>query len=100
MTRVLGVFAKHWRPGTAKTRLAETIGPAAASSIALAMLRLTLERFARIAHRRVLAFTPRESEAEFGVLAGSSWSLSFQGAGDLGRRMRRFFEESFRQGAS
>lgn len=97
--RQLGVFAKYWQPGQAKTRLAVEIGADAAARLAKEMLAVTLQRFADCADRRVLAFSPPEHRTEFALLAGPSWVLEPQSAGDLGTRMQTHFERAFATGA-
>ncbi|MEN1679786.1 MAG: TIGR04282 family arsenosugar biosynthesis glycosyltransferase [Planctomycetota bacterium] len=96
---LLGVFAKHCVPGRVKTRLAATVGDAVAAEIAERFLRAILERFANTADRRVLAYAPDDAGQPMASLAGRRWSAEPQGDGDLGRRMRRFFERSFAAGA-
>jgi len=89
--RQLGLFAKYWQPGAVKTRLATTIGHREASRLYRAFLLCSLRRFATIADRRVLAFTPVERRADFESLAGGAWAAEAQAAGDLGHRMQHYF---------
>ncbi len=96
---VLVMFAKHWLPGSVKTRLAATWGDAAAGQIYLACLRCLLSRFAASADQRRLAFTPPESRREFLELAGNHWPLIAQPPGDLGQRMAAVMQQSFVDGA-
>ena len=98
--RQLGIFAKHPQPGRVKTRLAATIGDEPACRLYRAFVETLLARFAGVADRRVLVFSPPERRAEFEPLAGQSWQLAEQSAGDLGQRMRRHFEDAFDDGAS
>ena len=98
--RQLGIFAKYPQPGRVKTRLAATIGDEAACRLYRAFIETLLRRFANVGDRRVLAFSPPERRAEFEPLAGQSWQLAEQSAGDLGQRMRRYFEEALAGGAS
>lgn len=79
------VLAKAPVPGMVKTRLAATIGPAAAAALAQAFLADTLELAAGVRHARVVL-------ALAGELAGplppgvERWP---QGEGDLGERLER-----------
>lgn len=57
-----------------------------------------ITRFSRTADRRVLCFTPAEREREFAAVAGPAWQVQPQCAGDLGQRMRHYFEMSFAAG--
>lgn len=98
--RQLGIFAKHWRPGQTKTRLAESIGSELAAELALAMLEVSLARFAGLADRHVLAYSPPEAHREFESIAGPNWNLEPQSAGDLGQRMRAYFESALGAGAA
>ncbi len=104
MTTQLGVFAKYWRSGDVKTRLAKSIGPAAASAVYREFVLLLLRRFSATADQRVLAYAPREREAEFravagGVAAGDAWRLEPQHAGGLGQRMQAYFMSAHERGA-
>jgi rSAM/selenodomain-associated transferase 1 len=95
----LGVFGKHWAPGTVKTRLAETIGREAAAELYRAFLVRTLERFSGAAHACVLAFWPPERHDAFEFAQVAGWRLQPQTPGDLGHRMQAFFAEAFSSGA-
>jgi uncharacterized protein len=97
--RQLGVFAKYWQPGEVKTRLAAQWGDVAASRMYRGFLVAILNRFGMLAERRVLAFTPLERRNEFAELAAARWELEPQAAGDLGQRMRGYFEVAFAAGA-
>jgi rSAM/selenodomain-associated transferase 1 len=96
---VLGVLAKYWEPGAVKTRLAATIGAADAARLHRLFLIALLRRMTGIAARKVLVFSPSERREQFGQLCPEHWSLERQVAGDLGRRMRCFFEWAFAAGA-
>lgn len=93
-----GIFAKYWRPGSVKSRLAATIGEVAASEIYRAFLLCLVERLNNVADRNVLAFTPHQCRDAFASLVGSGWSLMPQIDGDLGCRMQHYFAEAFAQG--
>ena len=94
-----GVFAKYWQPGQVKTRLAAAIGADSASAVYRTSLETLLRRFNSMAERRVLAYTPATRYAEFVGLAGDTWQLRPQAAGDLGVRLRGYFEDAFAGGA-
>ena len=94
-----GMFAKFWAPGKVKTRLAQSVGVEKAAAVYLSFLRTQCKRFA--APGFAIAFAPDDKEAEFrGLLAEGleGTELLPQGSGDLGTRMYRFFEASFREG--
>ncbi len=95
----LAVFAKYWEPGRVKTRLAATIGSAAASRLAQEFLRATLRRFSELAEQHTVVFAPTEYRDAFRRLAGSDWALEPQADGDLGRRLAHFFHTAFQNGA-
>ncbi len=96
---LLALFAKHWEPGQVKTRLAARLGHDCASEIYLAFLHSLLERLAAAGDQRWLVYTPSNSRAAFQQLAGSSWRLVPQSAGDLGQRMAALFGQAFAAGA-
>jgi uncharacterized protein len=90
--KLLGVFAKHWQSGSAKTRLAATIGHPCATEMARLFLEATLARFGDFDEACVLGFAPASEEAAFRELALDAWGLWPQPEGDLGERMKTFFE--------
>jgi rSAM/selenodomain-associated transferase 1 len=94
---VLGLFAKWPRAGAVKTRL----GGAAdwGARVAHAFLRDTLTCLADVDARRVLVFSPAEAEADFAALAGGRFALEPQVEGDLGERLRSFFQARLAAGA-
>jgi rSAM/selenodomain-associated transferase 1 len=96
----LAVFAKHWQPGAAKTRLAATIGDAAAAEFARLSLAVLLRRWPAIADRRWLVYWPEEARDAFLELAGADYSLCPQTTGDLGRRLTCFLNDAWRRGAA
>jgi rSAM/selenodomain-associated transferase 1 len=95
----LGVFAKYWQPGEVKTRLASAIGAAAASHVYRQFIVTLLQRFGHVADHRILALWPPESRAAFAAVADDNWLCEEQSAGDLGTRMRKYFEAAFANGA-
>jgi len=88
------MFAKFWSPGDVKTRLAASLGPARAAAIHRLFVETLVARMGKIADRRTIAFSPAETRAAFRDLAGDRWQLTTQSEGDLGCRMRSFFEQS------
>lgn len=94
-----GIFAKYWEPGQVKTRLAAKLGRESASDIYRLFVQVLVERFRRCADRRVLCFTPPEQAEAFAMLAGADWIARPQASGDLGGRMKSFFDSCFRDGA-
>jgi rSAM/selenodomain-associated transferase 1 len=96
---VLGIFARWPLPGSAKTRLAAAIGADGAARVARAFLRDTLDRFAAMPVRRVVAFTPDDVAGEIATLTAGRYVLRPQGDGDLGARMHRFLATEVDAGA-
>ena len=86
------MFAKYWLPGTVKTRLARSIGEDRASQLYYRFVTTLLARFQGLGDRRVVAFNPRERQAEFAAITSEAWDLTPQSTGDLGRRMHMFFD--------
>jgi rSAM/selenodomain-associated transferase 1 len=97
---LLAVFAKHWTPGAAKTRLAARFGNAMAAEIARLLLVATLERFSQAADHRWIAFWPSDREADFAAVAGSAWKLVPQVEGNLGARIEAVLHAAAASGAS
>lgn len=97
---LLGIFAKYWEVGRVKTRLAETIGAAAAAEFHRACVITLTRRFYRSADRCVLAYSPSDRKAEFGRFAEENWEPIPQATGDLGQRMSQFFARAFASGAT
>ncbi len=100
--RVLGLFAKVWDAGKVKTRLAKTLGPAAAAEIYLELLALHLCEFGNFSGLRTIAFSPSTGEAKdrFEALLNQikprqAWNLVPQVESDLGTRMSKFFQQQF-----
>ncbi len=99
----VGLFAKHWTPGKAKTRLAAKIGKRAASEAARCFIEVTLERLSLLEGKRILAYTPAKERAAFEALPQvrtGGWELALQpDLPRLGERMRWFFETTIAGGA-
>ena len=93
-----GIFAKHWRPGRVKTRLARDLGDDAAAQLSRAFLATLLLRFSAIAERQLLCFTPAAAVDAFASLPIARWELSPQVEGNLGQRMQHYFDSGFEHG--
>lgn len=96
----LGVFAKYWRPGRVKTRLAREIGEARAAALYRAFVETTLERLSGLAERHELCFCPADRREAFQEVVPQKWDLAPQSEGDLGDRMAAFFDRAFASGSS
>lgn len=101
---VLGMFGRRPEVGRVKTRLAAALGAEMACTAYEAMLLDLLElwggdRLLAPGGRRVLVFAPEDAGPWFDEHAPSSWALQPQVDGDLGLRMRSFFEGEFEDGA-
>ena len=93
----LGLFAKYWQPGQVKTRLAATLGPDVACELYQIFLFHLLDRLGQSGDERTVVFSPDGLEGKFRSVSSIDkfWSLEAQSAGDLGDRMRTFFENCF-----
>ena len=101
---VLGIFAKKPEPGRVKTRLAVDLGDDLAARIHEAMLLdwldlWTSDRFLAPGGRRVVVFDPPDAGPWFDARVPASFALQAQAPGDLGTRMKAFFEGEFEDGA-
>ncbi len=102
---VLGIFAKRPDPGSVKTRLAAEFGDEFAAEAAGAMV-LDLadlwgsERILEAGGRRVLVFAPDDAGPWFDERIPAGLALQPQVEGDLGDRMKAFFDGEFGDGAS
>ena len=97
--RQFGIFAKYWRPGAVKTRLAAGVGDELAAEFHLASLRTLVRRFADLSAHRVVSYAPRNRRAEFAESCGEAWTLQPQVSGSLGERMSAYFTAAFALGA-
>lgn len=97
--RVLGIFAKQPAPGRVKTRLARETTAAWAAEVAAALLADVLQRVATVSARRVIAFAPADARGWFETAAHGRFDLAAQADGDLGQRLRSFFEGQLAQEA-
>jgi rSAM/selenodomain-associated transferase 1 len=98
--RVIGVFAKHWSIGMVKTRLAERLGPSAATDFYRLMLEAILCRLRMApAEGHVIVHWPPSAAVAFAELA-PAWQLEPQTAGDLGTRLATFVAGQFARHAT
>ncbi len=97
----LGIFAKYWAPGKVKTRLASSLGDRKAAQIYESFVAATIARLSAIESRRTIAYAPPDAEtlAEFEAANIAGWSLIPQAEGDLGTRMKSYFDQQFAAGA-
>ena len=105
VSQILGMFAKFWQPGTVKTRLAATIGDNAACDVYQTFVRHLLVTLSQSAHQRIVVYSPPHRADDWAQALGDiatpgQWQLSPQCEGDLGERMRAFFEGQFSDEAS
>jgi rSAM/selenodomain-associated transferase 1 len=91
------MFAKHWQPGKVKPRLAQALGESHAAMLHGLFVLVLVERFATMANRRQIAFSPADCERAFACVAKGRWELTPQSDGELGQRMQIFFDETLRQ---
>src|SRR5688572_9875380 len=94
---LLIVFLKAPRPGEVKTRLAQSIGSDEACTAYRSLLDTLLENLSQLDAVQ-LRFTPEDGCSEIESWLHPGWSALPQGAGDLGARMERAFEEAFFDG--
>lgn len=94
---VLGLFAKYPRPGHVKTRLAAETSPEWAARVVEAFLLDLTRRLRDFPAQRILAFAPATERAYFANAIGDSFELVPQTDGDLGVRMKAFFDEHLLQ---
>ena len=93
--RQLGVLAKYWEPGKVKTRLIPYFGASNAAALHQIFLETTLRRFANLADRQILNFTPEAHRSSFEALAADQWDVLPQQGGDLGTRITSYFHNAF-----
>ena len=92
------VFVKAPRPGTVKTRLADSLGVAAACGAYRVLVETLLRRLARLENVE-LRFAPDDAATEIEPWLRKTWQAAAQGAGDLGERLHRAFEAAFADGS-
>jgi len=92
------VFVKAPRHGTVKTRLARTIGAAAAEGAYRHLVETLLNQLEGL--RGVeLCFSPDDAASEVQHWLKEGWISRPQGDGDLGQRLHSAFQRAFRTGA-
>jgi rSAM/selenodomain-associated transferase 1 len=96
--KCLGLFAKYWQPGQVKTRLADEIGAERAAEAYSHFVATLLERLRGSGEQRFLVYSPRERGPEFTAILPDGWQSQSQAEGDLGSRMKSFFEQRFAAG--
>jgi rSAM/selenodomain-associated transferase 1 len=94
----LVIFVRAPRPGTVKTRLAQTIGAPAACGAYQHLVQTLVHRLKHLPEVQ-LRFTPDDAIDEIRPWLQPGWSVRPQGAGDLGARLSAAFAESFARGA-
>jgi rSAM/selenodomain-associated transferase 1 len=92
------VFVKAPHVGAVKTRLARSIGPAAACDAYRALVETLLGHIGRLENVE-LRFTPDNAANEINPWLKRKWQAEPQGAGDLGQRLHRALEAAFVDGA-
>lgn len=97
MSTLLGMFAKFWQPGQVKSRLAARIGNERAAGVQRLFVETLIRRFASVAQKRVLCYSPSDRHEEFRRAAGNRWQVEAQVSGNLGQRMETFFARSLQQ---
>ena len=94
----LGLFAKYWQPGQVKTRLATAIGAERAAAVYFQFVSTLLERLSDCCEQKWLAYTPTERTSQLDAILPVGWQSEPQAAGDLGLRMKSFFERRLAAG--
>ena len=88
----LAIFAKYWEAGAVKTRLAKVIGPQLACDVYVVFLQYLVDKFSEFGDERTIVFTPNDRRKHFQQAFSECWNLEPQVEGDLGVRMKHFFE--------
>src|SRR6185436_6635813 len=95
--RKLIIFVKAPRVGLVKTRLARSIGQAAACAAYKTLVETLVQKLSPLGNVE-LRYTPDDALAEIQPWRRSRWSAQPQGAGDLGARLDSAFQSSFEKG--
>ncbi len=98
--RVLGLFAKWPSPGLVKSRLAADTNPEWAADVAMAFLQDIIDRCCQLVVRRILVFSPDNSEKAFRKMLDGKFELMPQLGGDLGTRLSTFVAHWFEKKVS
>ncbi len=99
--RRLVILTRYPDPGKVKTRLIPALGPEKAAFLHKQMTEHTLKWAASLAKKSSGLLEIRFDGGNRDLLAkwlGSEWDYTHQGAGDLGDRMARAFQENFQIG--
>ena len=91
----VGLFAKFWQPGRVKTRLAADLDDKSACAIYQYFLSHLINQLQPAGDARTIVYSPAERKSEFNAAAGVCWQTTPQAEGDLGHRMKTFFQQSF-----
>jgi rSAM/selenodomain-associated transferase 1 len=94
---LLIIFVKSPTPGTVKTRLAMSIGHAAAATAYRSLVEELLSRLAGVASVQ-LHYSPPHKQTQIVPWLRHGWDCYPQSAGDLGERLRVAFEKSHAAG--
>jgi len=97
------VFTRYPEPGTTKTRLIPRLGAEGAADLQRKMTEHTLSQVKRLSTRRELAVEIRYQGGDKNLMQtwlGQDFEYRPQGSGDLGRRMKRSFQDAIRAGAT
>jgi len=92
------VFLKAPRPGTVKTRVAQTAGPERACEIYRRLVVSVLDAVQSFTSVQ-LRFAPDDAAEEIKPWLRDGWTAQPQGPGDLGERMHRAFDSAFADNA-
>ena len=92
------IFLKAPRPGTVKTRIAQSAGADRSCAIYREMVGTVLEHLRPIRHAQ-LCFAPDDAGPEIVPWLREDWTARPQGGGDLGERLHRAFVSAFTAGA-
>ena len=92
------VFLKAPRPGTVKTRIAQTAGAERACGIYHELVETVLRKLNPLKEVE-LCFAPDDASSEIQRWLRSGWTARAQGEGDLGARLTRAFASAFANGA-
>lgn len=90
----LGLFAKFWQPGRVKTRLAADLDEKASCLLYQHFLSHLINQLEQVGDCRTIVYSPADRTPEFQTIAGTRWQTTPQAAGDLGQRMKAFFDFS------
>ena len=92
------VFVKAPRPGAVKTRLAKSIGAAAACEAYRTLAETLFFQLSKLSNAE-LRFAQDDAGDEIKPWLRNNWGMRPQGQGSLGRRLQRAFAQAFSHGA-